>query len=262
MADGLVRSHPADRPQPAVALQRLLPDSTRFVFSDTLLGYFPAGMIGTGPVAALVRYNIMFVLLHALALVGTYALVRQLGARAASARRWRRWRSRYAPWRWGQAGHMHVSPSVASRWLWRCWPGGTVTRWGMAGGPTGARARLGHRRLAGGGLANQPRLRHRPAVRVRARRRLRAGAAIVAVRRWRAGRPAAAAVARCGRRRRGSPMALGIVLVFGAVGAFMAGRTCGSWQLHPEAGAPSTTSSVSPRRCAVPDRAVPVETMG
>ena len=82
-----------------------LPDS--FAFSDTLLGYAPLGMLGSGPEAALLRYNILYWLLHALAFVGAYALVRQLGARwpgaavagAAFA---------YAPWRLAQAGHMHV----------------------------------------------------------------------------------------------------------------------------------------------------------
>jgi len=83
------------------------PEQYTFAFSDTLLGYFPAGLIGSGPVAAVVRYNIIFVLLQALAFVGAYALVRQLGsgrlgaAVAAVA-------FGYAPWRWSQAGHMHV----------------------------------------------------------------------------------------------------------------------------------------------------------
>lgn len=83
------------------------PDSYSYTFSDTLFGYFPAGLIGVGPTAALIRYNIMFILVEALAFIGAYALVRQLGARriaaavagAAFA---------YAPWRWGQAGHLHV----------------------------------------------------------------------------------------------------------------------------------------------------------
>jgi hypothetical protein len=83
------------------------PEDLSYAFSDTLLGYFPAGMIGTGPVAAVLRYNIMFVLIFALAFFGAYALARQLGARipgaavagAAFA---------YAPWRWDQAGHMHI----------------------------------------------------------------------------------------------------------------------------------------------------------
>jgi hypothetical protein len=83
------------------------PDAYSYAFSDTLFGYFPFGLIGSGPSAALVRYNILFILLHGLAFVGAYALARQLGtgrtaaavAGAALA---------YAPWRWAQAGHMHV----------------------------------------------------------------------------------------------------------------------------------------------------------
>lgn len=83
------------------------PDKYSYAFSDTLLGYAPAGMIGSGPVAALVRYNIVFVLIFAFAFFGAYVLARQLGARptgaivagAAFA---------FAPWRLGQAGHLHV----------------------------------------------------------------------------------------------------------------------------------------------------------
>jgi hypothetical protein len=83
------------------------PDKYSYVFSDTLFGYFPAGLIGNGPTTALVRYNIIFVLLHALAFLGPYALVRQLGAgRTAAALAGVAFA--YAPWRWGQAGHMHV----------------------------------------------------------------------------------------------------------------------------------------------------------
>ncbi|HEX6498508.1 MAG TPA: hypothetical protein VF054_05690 [Micromonosporaceae bacterium] len=83
------------------------PDRYSFAFSDTLLGYLPAGLIGHGPVAALVRYNIMFWLLFALAFVGAYALARQLGSgRTGAAVAGVAFA--YAPWRWGQAGHMHV----------------------------------------------------------------------------------------------------------------------------------------------------------
>ncbi|NUT04554.1 MAG: hypothetical protein HOV76_13830 [Hamadaea sp.] len=86
------------------------PEPYSYAFSDTLLGYFPAGLLGTGPGAALLRYNIVFVLAFALAFFGAYALARQLGARipgaavagAAFA---------YAPWRWEQAGHLHVLSS-------------------------------------------------------------------------------------------------------------------------------------------------------
>jgi hypothetical protein len=83
------------------------PERWSFAFSDTLLGYAPAGMIGEGPLAALVRYNVMFVLAHALATVGAYALVRQLGSgrigAAVAAAGYA-----YAPWLLAQAGHLHV----------------------------------------------------------------------------------------------------------------------------------------------------------
>ncbi|MEU4243051.1 hypothetical protein [Actinoplanes sp. NPDC026619] len=78
-----------------------------FAFGDSLLGYAPAGMIGEGPLAAALRYNIIFVLAHALLLIGAYALVRQLGAGrtgaavAAIA-------STYVPWRLAQEGHLDI----------------------------------------------------------------------------------------------------------------------------------------------------------
>lgn len=46
------------------------PELWSFAFSDTLLGYAPAGMLGNGPEDAVLRYNIMFVLAHALATLG------------------------------------------------------------------------------------------------------------------------------------------------------------------------------------------------
>ncbi|MFD0583453.1 ICP22 family protein [Dactylosporangium darangshiense] len=83
------------------------PDQYSYAFSDTLLGYAPAGMIGSGPVAAIVRYNIIFVLIFAFAFFGAYALVRQLGAgRTGAAVAGAAFA--YAPWRLGQAGHLHV----------------------------------------------------------------------------------------------------------------------------------------------------------
>jgi hypothetical protein len=86
------------------------PELHSFAFSDTLMGYFPAGMIGSGFTAALLRYNIMYVFAFALAFLGVYALVRQLGgtksgaALAGAA-------FGFAPWRWTQAGHLHVLSS-------------------------------------------------------------------------------------------------------------------------------------------------------
>jgi hypothetical protein len=81
------------------------PDS--FAFGDSLLGYAPAGMLGHGPLAAALRYNILFVLAHALLLIGAYALVRQLGAgrtgAAVAAIAFA-----YAPWRLAQEGHLDI----------------------------------------------------------------------------------------------------------------------------------------------------------
>jgi hypothetical protein len=83
------------------------PAADAFAFGDSLLGYSLAGMLGTGPSAAILRYNIVFVLAHALLVIGAYALVRQLGARrtgaavAAVA-------FAYAPWRLAQEGHLDI----------------------------------------------------------------------------------------------------------------------------------------------------------
>jgi hypothetical protein len=83
------------------------PEQWSFAFSDTLLGYAPAGMIGNGPEAAVLRYNIMFVLAHALATLGAYALARQLGAgRIGAAVAGASYT--YAPWLLAQAGHLHI----------------------------------------------------------------------------------------------------------------------------------------------------------
>ncbi|MFF5172331.1 hypothetical protein ACFY3U_06815 [Micromonospora sp. NPDC000089] len=83
------------------------PEPYSFAFSDTLLGYAPVGMIGTGPDAAVLRYNIMFVLAHAVATFGAYVLARQLGAgRAGSAVAGVSYT--YAPWLLAQAGHLHI----------------------------------------------------------------------------------------------------------------------------------------------------------
>ncbi|WP_308161762.1 hypothetical protein [Winogradskya consettensis] len=83
------------------------PEHYSFAFGDSLLGYAPAGMIGSGPLAAVLRYNLLFLLAHALLAVGAYALVRQLGSgrtgavvgAVAFA---------YAPWRLAQEGHLDI----------------------------------------------------------------------------------------------------------------------------------------------------------
>ncbi|WP_407567061.1 hypothetical protein [Polymorphospora sp. A560] len=83
------------------------PELFTYAYSDTLLGYAPLGMIGEGPVAAVARYNILYVLVHALAFFGTYALGRQLGATRIGAAV-AGVAFAYAPWKLAQAGHLHV----------------------------------------------------------------------------------------------------------------------------------------------------------
>jgi hypothetical protein len=86
------------------------PLENSLAFSDALLGYAAAGLIGNGPVAAITRYNVLFLFSYALAFVGAYLLARELGvgrvgaavAGAAFA---------YAPWRVAQLGHLHVLAS-------------------------------------------------------------------------------------------------------------------------------------------------------
>jgi hypothetical protein len=76
-------------------------------YSDSLLGYAPLAIIGSGPEAAILRYNIIFVLAQALAFVGAYALARQLGlGRTAAAVVGVAFA--VAPWRLAQAGHLQV----------------------------------------------------------------------------------------------------------------------------------------------------------
>ncbi len=83
------------------------PERYSLAFTDSSPGYAPAGMVGEGPAAALLRYNIVFVLAHALAFIGSYALVRQLGAgrtgAAVAAVAFA-----YAPWRLAHGGHLNV----------------------------------------------------------------------------------------------------------------------------------------------------------
>jgi hypothetical protein len=79
-------------------------------FSDALVGYSPAGLIGSGSEAAVARYDVLFLFAYALAFAGTYLLARELGigpagalvAGAAFA---------FAPFRLEQDGHMHVISS-------------------------------------------------------------------------------------------------------------------------------------------------------
>src|SRR3954447_16950695 len=79
-------------------------------FSDALVGYAPAGAIGSGPHAAIVRYDLLFLLAYALAFLGPYLLARELGAGRAGAMVAGA-AFAYAPWRLEQDGHLHVLSS-------------------------------------------------------------------------------------------------------------------------------------------------------
>jgi hypothetical protein len=83
------------------------PEQWGLALTDSLIGYAPAGVLGSGPEAAVLRYNILFVLAFALAWLGGYFLVRQLGAdRVAAAVAGAAFA--YAPWRYGHDGHLNI----------------------------------------------------------------------------------------------------------------------------------------------------------
>ncbi len=83
------------------------PDVWGLAFTDSLLGYAPFGLFGSGPSDAILRYNILFVLAFALCSAGTYFLVRQLGAgRVGAAVAGVVFA--YAPWRYGHNGHLNI----------------------------------------------------------------------------------------------------------------------------------------------------------
>lgn len=86
------------------------PLDNSYAFTDALLGYLPLGLVGEGPMAALVRYNVVLLLTFALAFAGTWLLVRQLGLGrtaalvAATA-------FAFNPWRLSQLNHVQILSS-------------------------------------------------------------------------------------------------------------------------------------------------------
>jgi hypothetical protein len=79
-------------------------------FSDALAGYAPAGTIGTGARAAVLRYDLLFLFAYALSFLGAWLLARELGAgRPGAAVAGAAFA--YAPWRLEQDGHLHVISS-------------------------------------------------------------------------------------------------------------------------------------------------------
>jgi hypothetical protein len=86
------------------------PHPFSLAFSDSLLGYGPAAFFGSGTIAALVRYNLLFLWAWSLCFAGAYLLARELGLRrfgAAAAGL----AFAYAPYRVTEAGHLHVISS-------------------------------------------------------------------------------------------------------------------------------------------------------
>jgi len=89
---------------------RFWPLKDSLAFGDALIGYAPTGIFGSGPHAAMVRYDLLFLFAYALAFFGAYLLARELGlspagaaiAGAAFA---------FAPYRLEQDGHLQVISS-------------------------------------------------------------------------------------------------------------------------------------------------------
>lgn len=79
-------------------------------FTDILLGYLPFGVVGEGPGAALVRYNLVLLFASALAFAGMYVLVRQLGLGRAAALV-AATAFAFNPWRVSQLNHLQVLSS-------------------------------------------------------------------------------------------------------------------------------------------------------
>jgi MFS family permease len=86
------------------------PHPLSLAFSDSLLGYGPAAFFGSGTVAALVRYNLLFLWAWSLCFVGAYLLARELGLRVLAAGA-AGIAFAYAPYRVTEAGHLHVISS-------------------------------------------------------------------------------------------------------------------------------------------------------
>jgi hypothetical protein len=86
------------------------PHPLSLAFSDSLLGYGPAAFFGSGTVAALVRYNLLFLWAWSFCFLGAFLLARELGLRRIAAAA-AGLAFAYAPYRVTEAGHLHVISS-------------------------------------------------------------------------------------------------------------------------------------------------------
>jgi hypothetical protein len=78
--------------------------------TDILFGYAPVALIGSGPDAAVIKYDLLFLFAYALAFIGAYLLARELGVgRAGSAVAGAAFA--YAPWRLGHDPHLNLLSS-------------------------------------------------------------------------------------------------------------------------------------------------------
>ncbi len=93
-------------------------------FTDALLDYLPFGLVGEGPAAALIRYNVVLLCATALAFAGTWVLVRQLGLgrtpALVAATAWA-----FSPGGSRSSTTCRSCRAAASRWRWRCSPAAT-----------------------------------------------------------------------------------------------------------------------------------------
>jgi hypothetical protein len=83
------------------------PGTSSYAYSDSLFGYFPAAFFGSGPVAAIVRYDVVFLLSYALAFCSAGLLARELGCRPAAAAVCA-FGFAWAPWKMTHNGHLNV----------------------------------------------------------------------------------------------------------------------------------------------------------
>jgi hypothetical protein len=86
------------------------PQTLGLALNDALLGYIPFGLFGDGVTAAIVRYNLLYVLAFAMAFFGGYALLRQVGANKVGAAVAGAVLA-FAPWRYGHDGHLNILSS-------------------------------------------------------------------------------------------------------------------------------------------------------
>ena len=83
------------------------PGTSSYAYSDSLLGWFPAGMVGAGPGAAVLRYDLVFLLSYALAFLAAGLLARELGCRPVTAAVCA-FGYAWAPWKMTHNGHLNV----------------------------------------------------------------------------------------------------------------------------------------------------------